>query len=133
MSVELNAVLKGKVTGIQSFGAFVALEGENTQGLIHISEVSNTYVKDINEFLTVGQEVEVKVIKIDEEKNKISLSIRALMPDPEGNKGKKESRSDRPRRNNKKRGSQAPVSYKSDPQEEGFNVLGEELKKALNL
>lgn len=135
MSVELNAVLKGKVTGIQSFGAFVALEGENTQGLIHISEVSNTYVKDINEFLTVGQEVEVKVIKIDEEKNKISLSIRALMPDPEGNKGKKEARTERPRRNNakKQRQPQAPVSYKSDPNEEGFNVLGEELKKALGL
>ncbi len=131
MSVELNAVLKGKVTGIQSFGAFVALEGENRQGLIHISEVSNTYVKDINDFLTVGQEVEVKVIKIDEEKNKISLSIRALMPEPEG---RKDSRSDRPRRGGRKRGgSQSPVSYKSDPQDAGFNVLGEELKKALNL
>ena len=79
MSVEVNSVLKGKVTGIQSFGAFVALEGEDTQGLIHISEVSNTYVKDINDFLTVGQEVEVKVIKVDTEKNKISLSIRALL------------------------------------------------------
>ena len=134
MSVELNAVLKGKVTGIQSFGAFVALDGENTQGLIHISEVSNTYVKDINEFLKVGQEVEVKVIKIDEEKNKISLSIRALMPDPEGSKGKKEGRSERPRRGGKKRpDNKAPMSYKSDPQEEGFTVLGDELKKALNL
>jgi general stress protein 13 len=81
MSVEVGQVLKGKVTGIQSFGAFVALEGEaGTQGLVHISEVSNTYVKDINEFLTVGQEVEVKVIKLDEASKKISLSIRALLP-----------------------------------------------------
>ena len=79
MSVETGAVLKGKVTGIQAFGAFVALEGENTQGLIHISEVSNTYVKDINDFLQVGQEVEVKVINVDPANNKISLSIRALL------------------------------------------------------
>ena len=129
MSVELNAVLKGKVTGIQSFGAFVELEGEKTQGLVHISEVSNTYVKDINEFLTVGQEVEVKVIKIDEEKNKISLSMRALMPEPE-----RKERSERPRRERRgnRRQEKAPVSYKSDPQEEGFTVLGDELKK-LNL
>ena len=99
MSVEVNSVLKGKVTGIQSFGAFVALEGEDTQGLIHISEVSNTYVKDINDFLTVGQEVEVKVIKVDTEKNKISLSIRALMPDPEG-RGKRESKGESRENNN---------------------------------
>ena len=126
MSVELNAVMKGKVTGIKSFGAFVELEGEKKQGLVHISEVSNTYVKDINEFLTVGQEVEVKVIKIDEEKGKISLSMRALMPEPE-----RKERAERPRRerrNGGRRPSSQPVSYK-DPQEEGFNVLGEELKK----
>ena len=128
MSVELNAVMKGKVTGIQSFGAFVELEGEKTQGLVHISEVSNTYVKDINEFLTVGQEVEVKVIKIDEEKKKISLSMRALMPEPE-----RKERTERPRRERRgnRRQNNQPVSYK-DPSEEGFTMLGDELKK-LNL
>ena len=103
MRVEVGAVLNGKVTGIQSFGAFVALEGQETQGLIHISEVSNTYVKDINDFLTVGQDVQVKVIKVDTEKNKISLSIRALMPNPEGDKAKKE-RTDRAPRSDRKRG-----------------------------
>ena len=60
MSVEVGAVLNGKVTGIQSFGAFVALEGQETQGLIHISEVSNTYVKDINDFLTVARKYRSK-------------------------------------------------------------------------
>lgn len=131
MSIEVGAVLKGKVTGIQSFGAFVALEGENTQGLVHISEVSNTYVKDINEFLQVGQEVEVKVIKLDEASNKISLSMRALMPNPEGNKNaKKDSKEGAPRRrpNNKKRGGSAPVSYKSDPDENGYTLLADKLK-----
>ena len=133
MSVETGAVLKGKVTGIQSFGAFVALEGENTQGLIHISEVSNTYVKDINDFLQVGQEVEVKVINADTANNKISLSIRALMPDPAGNKAKREPRQEgapRKRATSKKRVN-APVSYKSDPDEEGYTLLGDKLKEAL--
>ena len=122
MSVEVGAVLNGKVTGIQSFGAFVALEGQETQGLIHISEVSNTYVKDINDFLTVGQEVQVKVIKVDTEKNKISLSIRALMPDPEGNKNRKERSEKAPRERNK-RGAlgarkRAPQQFKSEPDQD---------------
>jgi len=131
--VETGAVLKGKVTGIQAFGAFVALEGENTQGLIHISEVSNTYVKDINEFLQVGQEVEVKVINVDPANNKISLSLRALMANPEGTKGKREPKAEgapRKRATNKKR-TNAPVSYKSDPDQEGFTLLGDKLKEAL--
>ena len=130
MSIEVGAVLKGKVTGIQSFGAFVALEGENTQGLVHISEVSNTYVKDINDFLQVGQEVEVKVIKVDEANNKTSLSIRALMPNPEGNKGSKKDGKDgssRRRSSGKKRGS-SPVSYKSDPDDNGYALLADKLK-----
>ncbi len=137
MSVEVGQVLKGKVTGIQSFGAFVALDGENnTQGLVHISEVSNTYVKDINEFLTVGQEVEVKVIKLDEASKKISLSIRALMPNPEGNKGgKRENRSQegapRRRRDGKKgapRQNQG-LSYKSDPElDGGYTLLADKFK-----
>ena len=130
MSIEVGAVLKGKVTGIQSFGAFLALEGENTQGLVHISEVSNTYVKDINDFLQVGQEVEVKVIKVDEANNKTSLSIRALMPNPEGNKGSKKDGKDgssRRRSSGKKRGS-SPVSYKSDPDDNGYALLADKLK-----
>ena len=142
MSVEVGQVCKGKVTGIQSFGAFVALEGEQgTQGLVHISEVSNTYVKDINEFLTVGQEVEVKVIKLDEASKKISLSIRALMPNPEGSKNnrKRENRSGdeapRRRRDGKKgapRQGQG-LSYKSDPELEGGYTLLADKFKDLNI
>lgn len=136
MSVEVGAVLNGKVTGIQSFGAFVALEGQETQGLIHISEVSNTYVKDINEFLTVGQDVQVKVIKVDTEKNKISLSIRALMPNPEGDKAKKERSNDRAPRGDRKRGAlgarkRAPQQFKSEPDQEGYSTLGDALKQAM--
>lgn len=140
MSVEVGQVLNGKITGIQSFGAFVALEGQETQGLVHISEVSNTYVKDINEFLKVGQDVQVKVIKVDDDHKKISLSMRALMENPEGERPRRGERSersangDRPQR---KRGTtlgarkHAPQQFISDPDAEGYSTLADALNKAL--
>ncbi|KOP78031.1 general stress protein [Lysinibacillus sp. FJAT-14745] len=78
---ELGDVLSGKVTGIQPYGAFVALD-EDTQGLVHISEITYGFVKDVSEFLSVGQEVDVKILEIDEDAEKISLSIRALQERP---------------------------------------------------
>ncbi|MFD1040193.1 S1 domain-containing post-transcriptional regulator GSP13 [Virgibacillus byunsanensis] len=78
---ETGQILEGKVTGIQPYGAFVALD-EEIQGLVHISEVTHGYVKDINEHLTVGDGVKVKILNIDEEKNKVSLSIRATEEAP---------------------------------------------------
>lgn len=74
MAVEVGSIVQGKVSGIMAFGAFVALP-DNKVGLVHISEVSNTYVSDINEFVKVGDNVKVKVIGIDENQ-KISLSIK---------------------------------------------------------
>ncbi|WP_099160027.1 S1 domain-containing post-transcriptional regulator GSP13 [Virgibacillus ndiopensis] len=78
---ETGQVIEGKVTGIQPYGAFVSLNDE-IQGLVHISEVTHGYVKDINDHLTVGDEVKVKILNIDEEKNKVSLSIRATEEAP---------------------------------------------------
>lgn len=74
MSVEVGQKVQGKVTGITHFGAFVELP-ENKSGLIHISEISDNYVKDINDVLTMGQEIEVKVLSIAPD-GKISLSLR---------------------------------------------------------
>ena len=74
MRLEVGALLEGKVTGIMPFGAFVALP-EGKSGLIHISEVANTYVNDIHAFLSVGQTVKVRVLKIGED-GKISLSAK---------------------------------------------------------
>jgi S1 RNA binding domain protein len=74
MSIEVGSKLQGKVTGITNFGAFVELPS-GTTGLVHISEVAENYVKDINEFLKVGDEVEVKVINIEKD-GKIGLSIK---------------------------------------------------------
>ena len=78
MALEVGSVVEGEVTGITNFGAFVQLP-EGKVGLIHISEVSNVYVKDVKEFLKEKQKVTVKIVSIDE-KGKVGLSIKALMP-----------------------------------------------------
>lgn len=80
MGLEVGAICEGKVTSITKYGAFVALEG-GASGMVHISEVSNTYVNDITEHLQTGMQVKVKVIGIDE-KNRISLSIKKAEPVP---------------------------------------------------
>lgn len=86
---EENQIVEGKVTGIQSYGAFVALD-ENTEGLVHISEVTHGFVKDIHDHLSVGDQVKVKILKIDEEEGKYSLSIRATTDHPKQTKKQKQ-------------------------------------------
>ncbi len=74
MALDVGKVMEGTIKSIAPFGAFVDL-GDGITGLVHISEVDSNYVKDINEHLTVGQEVKVKVLSVDE-KGKINLSIK---------------------------------------------------------
>ena len=74
MALEVGQIVEGKVSGITGFGAFIDLPDGET-GLVHISEVARNYVKDINEHLSMGQTVKVKVLSLDE-KGKISLSIK---------------------------------------------------------
>src|SRR5699024_4067732 len=88
MSIEVGSKLQGKVTGITNFGAFVELEKDKT-GLVHISEVADTYVKDINEHLTVGDEIKVKVINVEDD-GKIGLSIKKAKDRPVRQKNTKE-------------------------------------------
>lgn len=81
MLVELGKVVEGKVSGITNFGAFVQLP-EGKTGLVHISEVAEEYVKDINAHLKENQIVKVRVISVDNN-GKISLSIKkAAEPKP---------------------------------------------------
>lgn len=111
-------IVTGKVTGIQPYGAFVEI-AENKQGLVHISEVTHDFVKDINDHLTVGDEVKVKILSIDEEKNKISLSIRAT--------------EEAPKRQASKPKAKAAVSAAStDNDAGGFNLLKDELEAWLS-
>jgi S1 RNA binding domain protein len=81
MSIEVGNKLQGKVTGITKFGAFVEL-AEGSTGLVHISEVADKYVKDINDHLKVGDVVEVRVINVEKD-GKIGLSIKKAIDRPE--------------------------------------------------
>lgn len=131
MSIQAGSVLEGKVTGIKSFGAFVEL-AEGQTGLVHISQVSHTFVNDINDVLKVGDVVQVKVLSV-EEGGKISLSIKETQPKPENAGG------DRSRRGNgggnkggkgggRKQKSSAPA-YKNEAPAEPFNTMADQLKE----
>lgn len=78
MSIAVGTVLEGVVSGITKFGAFVELPGGLT-GLVHISEVADTYVRDVNDYLKEKDRVKVKIINIDS-KGKIGLSIKRADP-----------------------------------------------------
>ncbi|WP_018930805.1 S1 domain-containing post-transcriptional regulator GSP13 [Gracilibacillus lacisalsi] len=80
---QIGDVVEGVITGVQPYGAFVSL-GEDVQGLVHISEVTNGFVKDITDHVKEGDKVTVKIIEVDETENKYALSIRALQPAREG-------------------------------------------------
>ena len=88
MSIEVGSKLQGKVTGITNFGAFVELEKGKT-GLVHISEVADNYVKDINDHLTIGDEIKVKVINVEKD-GKIGLSIKKAKDRPVRQKNPRE-------------------------------------------
>ena len=73
-------VVKGKVVRIVSFGAFVEVE-KDVDGLVHVSQISNEWLENPTAALKVGDEVEAKILEIDTEKEKMTLSIKALLPD----------------------------------------------------
>ena len=117
MAVEIGTILEGKVTGITNFGAFVELP-DKTTGMVHISEVSSTFIKDIHEKLSEGDTVKVKVLEIND-KGKVALSIKKALPQEEEQKPKKPA-GDRPRR------SQPQVwtgSQKSEPENMSFEDM----------
>jgi len=77
MQLEIGAIVEGKVTGVTKFGAFVELPGGKT-GMVHISEVSTAYVKEISDHLSESQIVKVKILKVSPD-GKVSLSIKKCM------------------------------------------------------
>ena len=114
MSMEVGNILPGKVTGITNFGAFVDL-GNRKTGLVHISEVSNSYIKDIKDVLTVGDEVQVKVMEISGD-GKVSLSIRRASADSsEENVEEKPKFQKSAPRNQEGQGFKKPYAAKSAP------------------
>ena len=102
MQPTVGEILEGKVTGITKFGAFVSLP-DGTSGLVHSSEIANTFVNDVHDFVSEGQTVKVKIIGVNEN-GKINLSIKKAMPPeprPEGEQRPQrpyQPRQDRPQR-----------------------------------
>ena len=76
-SYQIDEIIVGKVIDIQPYGAFIGFPN-GQKGLVHISEISNDYVKHIETFLIVGEYVRVKVLAIDSENNHLKLSVKRL-------------------------------------------------------
>ena len=114
MELTVGAVLEGKVKTITNFGAFIALP-ENKTGMVHISEVANTYVSDIRQHLTEGQDVKVMVIGI--ENGKVNLSMKRLEArETREEGGRNNFRSNNaPRRDNGQPQNRAPRSAPTPP------------------
>lgn len=108
---EVGDVITGKVVNLLDFGAFVEVS-EGVEGLIHVSEISWDHVEKPSDELNVGDEVEVKILSIDPEEEKIGLSIKALKEAPERTERK-------PRRNNEenKNRSNAKAKRKAEKKE----------------
>ena len=79
---NVGDVIKGKVVRLVAFGAFVEIE-KGIDGLVHVSQISNQYVENPISALEVGQEIEAKILDINPEKEKMTLSIKALLPEIE--------------------------------------------------
>jgi len=80
MDFEVGSICAGKVTGITKFGAFVTI-APGKSGLVHISEIASSYVSDVREHLTEGQEITVKIIGIDQT-GRMNLSMKSAVPVP---------------------------------------------------
>ena len=80
-SIVPGAVVSGRVASVVDFGAFVDL-GAGVQGLLHVSEMGWSRVSHASEVVTPGQEITVKVLRVDEQPERIALGLKQLMPDP---------------------------------------------------
>ena len=78
MPIQVGDIVKGMITGIQPNGAIVALENGH-KGLIHISEISERYVRDVHSYVRLNERVSVKVLDISDEDH-IKLSLKAVKP-----------------------------------------------------
>ena len=87
----VGSIIKGQVTGIEKYGAFVGIDANYT-GLIHISEVSNDFVSDINNFLQIGEVIYCQVLEVDEKNSQLKLSIKNINYKVAGKSKIKESR-----------------------------------------
>ncbi len=115
MQLEVGKIYEGKVTGITKFGAFIDL-GENRTGMVHISEVAPTFVKEITDFISMGETVKVRVLNIGDD-GKISLSIKRAVENPAPSQQRPQSQQ-RPRSSYNNGGSRGPRDFSQPRQQE---------------
>jgi len=77
MSIKVGDIVKGQVTGVQPYGVFISLEDDYT-GLVHISEISDKFVKDVDKLFNIGDIINVKVEALDDDKRQVKLSIKKI-------------------------------------------------------
>lgn len=87
--LKKNDIVKVTVTGVQKYGAFVNTEDDNYDGLIHISEISYGYVKNVNDYLKVGDTVFAEVVDVNNDDNQLKLSIKDIDYKHDGTKLKR--------------------------------------------
>ena len=113
MQIEVGQIVEGKVTGITNFGVFVDL-GEGKSGLVHISEIAQTYVSDVKEFVKVGDSVKMKVLNISDD-GKISLSIKKAQESSGDRRPKFADKDKRPQQPRTPRAPKPATDYASQP------------------
>lgn len=116
-----GSIVKGKVTAIKPYGVFVTLD-DTHHGLVHISQIAEGFVKDINQYTKVDDEIDVKIISIDEASGKISLSMKDAAPAAENVSNKSTDGYKKPPSDFKGR-----TAYSSQNESSGFNTLEDQL------
>lgn len=76
-SINVGNIVKGQITGVTPYGVFISLE-DDYSGLVHISEVSDKFVKDLSKLFNIGDIINVKILDIDEDKREVKLSIKKI-------------------------------------------------------
>lgn len=113
--LEIGSIVEGKVVRIKPFGAIVSLEN-GSQGLVHISQIANSFVQNINDHINIGDVVKVKVLSVEESTNKISLSIRDALPPAPKPARPQQSFKPREQKNNYENRGQKPYNdYQKEP------------------
>ena len=85
--IKKEDIVRAKVTGVQKYGAFAKVD--DYDGLIHISEISYSFVKDINDYLKVGDEIYAEVVEVNDNNNRLKLSIKDIDYKNDGSKIKR--------------------------------------------
>ncbi len=114
MQIKVGDIVEGKITGIKEYGVFADI-GDGKSGMVHISEVSQTFVNDINEHIKVGDVHKMKVLNVTDD-GKISLSIKKALPQKtDEQKSERKRKSSRPAAPYKPDGSYVWTPQKSEP------------------